>query len=165
MNTKIMKDLQEKVLEWAKEKGYTCVDNLGGPREAPRAGYEITPRGEKFLFVKFGKPSVFEATVRIFAHCSIQIRSWQPGEPCRWVSEIFAPPKEPMSEMKNAKVKGLGPRNQRQVIPWESLQSDLEKLEPHYTKPSGRLEGSGNLTPNSVGKTGKTLSLRKKEVA
>jgi|GEM_PF-5355288 len=125
------KAMQKKVLQWAIEKGYTSVGSLGGPREAPRAGYDITPRGEKFFFVKFGKSSLFEATVRIFHPSVVQVRSWQPGEPCRWDMWQLAPPKEPI---KDTKAKGLGPRNRRRPIPWESLKSSLEDLEPHYLK-------------------------------
>lgn len=119
------KAMQNKILDWATAKGYTSVGSLGGPREAPYAGQDITPRGEKYLFVKFGKPSLFEATVRIFHSSVIEVRYWQPNKLCRWVHWHFAPPKEPVKEMKNAKV----PRSQRQSIPWDSLVQTLDELE------------------------------------
>jgi len=132
MNNPMM-DMQTDILQWATNRGYTSVGSLGGPREAPYAGYDFTPQGEKFFFVKFGKPSLFEATVRIFHPSVIQIRSWAPGESSRLNTWQFAPPRKSRSTMKDAKkIKGLGSRNQRKPILWEDLRSSLEKLEPHY---------------------------------
>jgi len=128
-----MLNMQTDVWQWAANRGYSSPGGLGGPREAPYAGQDITPRGEKFFFVKFGKPSLFEASVRIFHPSVVQIRSWQPGELCRWEVWQFAPPKKPVWATKDAKdIKDLVRRNRNKPIPWEDLRSSLEKLEPHY---------------------------------